>query len=439
MLLILTSSVTARLEYICSLLLQDMLGIEYDLTTSRDAWDGHAGPKLCYMKEPAGDALFIEAAGLLFETVVFPHELKCGQREGIPVLFESADPGASLGFDPLAASFYVVSRYEEYHRSKKDKFGRFIVSESIAWQGKFLEIPVVHYWASFLGEAIRARFPDLKTARGSFSFVPTIDIDHAFAYRARSLARTAGSIGRSLVKGHFGELGRRLKVMSGSARDPFDNYDFIRSVHDRFALKPLCFILFADYGGNDNQVSLSNREFRELVKDLDRYCTVGIHPSLSSGRHPERLESEIRGLSELLGREVTISRQHFLKISFPRTYNSLVRLGVTDDYSMGYASHPGFRAGLAIPFRFFDLSRNEMTGLTVHPVAVMDVTLRDYNRLTARQGFETILGVIRKVRSVNGTFISLWHNESLSDTGHWQGWRGIYEEMLQEAAGQNRT
>jgi hypothetical protein len=435
MLLILTTSVNARLQYICSLLLGEILGLEYVLTTSGDAWDGHPGPKLCYSKEPAGDSLFIEAAGLLFETVVFPHELKISHHKGVPVLFESVSPRADLGFDPFAAAFYMVSRYEEYHRSKKDKFGRFIVSESIAWQGKFLEIPVVHHWADILAGLLLSRFPSLQIRRRAYTFLPTIDIDHAFAYRARSLVRTAGSIGRSVMKGHFGDLGLRLRVMSGSAKDPYDNYDFMQSLHDRFGLKPLIFVLFADYGGNDNQVSLRNREFLELIRRLDRDQTIGIHPSLSSGRHPGKLEAEIRGLSGVLGRNITISRQHFLKISFPRTYQSLLRQGITDDYSMGYASHTGFRAGVAIPFRFFDLTRNETTSLTIHPVAMMDVTLKEYNRLNARQSAENIREVIRKVREAGGTFVSLWHNESLSDTGHWQGWREVYTELLREATG----
>ncbi|MEI6455786.1 MAG: polysaccharide deacetylase family protein [bacterium] len=435
MILILTASVTARLEYIFSLLLKEMLGLDYSITNSREQWNAYEGPKFCYAREPVGDSLFIESAGLLFESVVFPHDLKIVHHEGTPVLFESTHPGSEPGFDPFAAAFYMVSRYEEYHRSKKDKFGRFIVSESIAWQGKFLEIPVVHHWVSILESTLLKHFPALKMSRRTYSFVPTIDIDHAFAYRARTIGRTAGSIGRSVIKGHFGEIGRRLRVMTGTARDPYDNYGFIRSVHEKFGVKPLWFILFADYGGNDNQVSTRNREFRDLISGLDRDHTVGIHPSLSSGKHPEKLESEIRGLSGLLGRDVTISRQHFLKISFPKTYRSLLQLGITDDYSMGYASHPGFRAGMAIPFRFFDLSRNETTNLMIHPVAIMDVTLKDYSRLNAQQSLEAIREVIQKVRSVNGVFISLWHNESLSDTGHWQGWRKVYRELLREAAG----
>jgi hypothetical protein len=38
--------------------------------------------------------------------------------------------------------------------------------------------------------------------------------------------------------------------------------------------------------------------------------------------------------------------------------------------------------------------------------------------------------LIQNVQNVNGTFISLWHNESINDFGVWKGWKEVYEEML---------
>lgn len=439
MILILTTSVTPRVHYIFSLLLKEMLGLEFSFTTSKDEFIAYQGPKFIYSKEPVEDILFIESSGLLFETGIFPHELKTFMHSGVPALFESANPRSGLSFDPFAAAFYMVSRYEEYHREKKDKYGRFMVTESIAWQGKFLDTPVVHHWTGLLESLLLKRFPNLPVRHPEYRFIPTIDIDHAFAYRGRKLTRNLGSIGRSLIKADFNEIILRIKVLMGLSKDPYDNYDYICQIHKEYGLSPLFFILFADYGGNDNQINLENKEFHKLISGLDQVGTVGIHPSLSSNKHAEKLAAECQGLSEILGRDVKISRQHFLKVSFPKTYRNLILAGITDDYSMGYASHPGFRAGLAIPFFFFDLSKNEPTTLRIHPVAIMDVTLKEYTRLNTRQSLETIRQVIQKIKSVNGMFVSLWHNESLSDTGHWKGWRGVYKELVREAAGQQQS
>ncbi|NJO69236.1 MAG: hypothetical protein HC830_08110 [Bacteroidetes bacterium] len=65
---------------------------------------------------------------------------------------------------------------------------------------------------------------------------------------------------------------------------------------------------------------------------------------------------------------VTKSRQHFLRLKFPGTYHRLMQEGITDDYSMGFHDKPGFRAGIAMPYPFYDLVNEKETTLTVHPL-----------------------------------------------------------------------
>jgi hypothetical protein len=42
--------------------------------------------------------------------------------------------------------------------------------------------------------------------------------------------------------------------------------------------------------------------------------------------------------------------------------------------------------------------------------------------------------VVEKVKAVNGTFIGLWHNETLTDNGIWAGWRDVFLHMVKEAS-----
>jgi hypothetical protein len=114
-------------------------------------------------------------------------------------------------------------------------------------------------------------------------------------------------------------------------------------------------------------------------------------------------------------------------------------MGITDDFSMGYPSVSGFRASIAMPYKFFDLKKNDITSLTIHPVSVMDVTLRDHNHLDPDQALEKIKSLINTVKTVRGKFIPIWHNESLSEYGRWQGWRRVYEEMLRYAVSQTQA
>jgi len=434
MILIYTPSVPNRLRYISKLIFNDLLGIECAFTTFRDDFASFQGPKLVYAPVPEGDELFIESATLLFEETIYSFEPGISHEDRIPVLFPCANKQAALPFDPFAASFYMVSRYEEYERHKHDKYGRFPAQSSIAVKGKFLELPVVHFWADKLADIITRRFQGIKIQRHQYAFIPTIDIDHAYAFRCRGFTRTAGGMFRSSMNFNFYDVFMRFKVLTGAENDPFDTYDFIKKVHAGYNLDPYYFVLFADYGGNDNNISVSNKAFHQLLLKLDQGKKVGLHPSLTSGQHFKKLDQEHTGLSHVLGRDINISRQHFLKISFPRTYRNLSNLGITDDFSMGYASHPGFRSGMARPFWFFDLAKNEAVPLKIHPVTLMDVTMKDYLRLTPEQSIETIHRLISMVRSVGGEFISLCHNETFSEYGRWLGWRSIYDELLRFAA-----
>jgi hypothetical protein len=433
MILIYAPELSNRLRYICKVIFGDLLGLGYAFTTFREEFVSYEGPKIAYAREFLDSGLFIESNNLLFENDLRSHIPEIIREDYLPLLFPSGNEHSALSFDPLAASFYLISRYEEYEHHGHDKYGRFPAHSSIASRGEFLEIPVVHFWADKLGEIITKNYRSITVKRPVYSFVPTIDIDHAYAYRFRGVFRALGGISHSLVHGKLSDVFLRFKVLSGAEMDPYDTYDYIRQAHGRLKLNPHYFVLFANYGRDDNNIPVRHKAFHELIRTLDQNRTVGIHPSLSSNKHLRKLEAEVDGLSQVVGRDITASRQHFLKISFPRTYRNLIHLGITDDYSLGYASHPGFRAGITIPFPFFDLTKNEITSLRIHPVTLMDVTLKDYLRLTTEQSIEKIHQMVSMVRSVGGEFVSLCHNETFSENRRWLGWRNIYEELLRFA------
>ena len=115
----------------------------------------------------------------------------------------------------------------------------------------------------------------------------------------------------------------------------------------------------------------------------------------------------------------------------PQTYQKLQNAGIADDYTMGFASMVGFRTGTCTAFNFFDLSRNQRTELMIHPFQTMDVTLKNYLKMNPEQAWLQIEKLMLEVKNVNGTFVSLWHNESLKDSGQWLGWRKVFEQILE--------
>jgi hypothetical protein len=97
---------------------------------------------------------------------------------------------------------------------------------------------------------------------------------------------------------------------------------------------------------------------------------------------------------------------------------------------MGYSSQTGFRAGIARSFNFFDLLKNEITNIRIHPFIIMDRTLLSYMKLSPDEAINEFKYFTDIIRNIGGEFICLWHNESLSDWGEWKGWQRVFKEMV---------
>jgi hypothetical protein len=370
---------------------------------------------------------------LLFENNIHEIEHKFIDFNNNTAICPVLNKKSALPFDPFAAAFYLITRYEEYLPYIKDQYERFSAEQSIAYKKYFLRKPMINIWAISISEIISNRYPDFKTKTNKFKFIPTIDIDCAYAFKLKGIIRSIGGYIKSVRDLNFKEIIERTAVLAGIRKDHFDTFEYQFLIHEKYKLNPIYFILFADYNDFDKNIHVNNQKFRSLIKMLEDNAEVGIHPSYASNTDMKVLKREINSLSKVLNRQITKSRQHFLKLSLPQTYRNLIDLDITDDYTMGYASEIGFRASICSSFNFYDLEMETETNLRIHPFAFMEGTLRDYLSINADRAMDYIKPLIDEVKAVNGTFISLWHNESLSNQRRWLGWQQIYEDMIKYA------
>jgi len=425
--------ITQRLRYVFDLVLHEQLGFEVEFAADIATFQSFQGIKLCYGESKIADTFFIKATDLLFERDIFSQDLKPFAFDGTTVFFPVFNAESALPFDIFAAVFYLVSRYEEYLPFVKDKHGRYQASSCLLFQLQLLQKPLVNIWCRQLGKRLQEEYTGLTLPERKYSFVPTYDIDAAYAYKNKGLLRTSASFFKNLMDRDINEMTLRYKVLRGQKPDPFDTFDLQLAMQRTYKLKPVYFVLFADYDTYDKNIPIRNGEFQLLLKRLGDYADIGIHPSYASFDDKSKLKSEVQHLSKVLNREVTNSRQHFLRMNLPMTYHNLIDLDITDDYTMGFASQPGFRAGIADSFFFYDLDHDGPTTLRVHPFAVMDGSLRDYLQLQPEVALDLVKNLIREVKAVQGTFITLWHNETLSNSKRWLGWLDVYEQIVIEA------
>lgn len=424
-----------RLRYAFDLVFGVTGQTEYYLTTSREAYLAHALPRVAYSQSPvSADEVRIPPCGLLQETGIRSLQADVQERFGRPAFFFCRDAsGADVDFDLFALVFFLVSRYEEYLPGPRDAHGRFPAVQSWAHRHHFLQRPLAQQWALHLLGLLAQRFPGFRFERPVFRFQPTFDVDMAWAYRYKPFWRQVAAVLRDVLSGNQPALQLRKAVWTNKAEDPFFTFADIEEWHRDPASDPMFFFHLGDYGRFDKNISHRHPMLQTLVQRLAAAHRTGLHPSWEAANDHAVLEKEARRYEEITGHRPTRSRQHFLRMELPRTYRELLAAGIREDHTMGYAEEPGFRAGMALPFPWYDLEAERCTELIVHPFTVMDVTLKEYQQLSPEEGLRSALALMAVVRETGGVFCTLWHNSSFSDLGQWKPWRAVYREIIARA------
>ena len=436
MLLIYTPRLTNRVGYTLNVIFKHLLRTEFSITTDEELFAKGTGAKLCYGPQRIGDALFIKSCNLLTNTSIEEIETHAAQQEGQWVLFPVYGRDLDFSFDLMAAVFYMVSRYEEYLPHSEDQHGRFTADQSVAAKEGFLEQPVVDQWAEMLRVKLNERYPDLNLSQRSYRFVQTVDIDAAWCYLHKGVFRTVtGALRDLFARRDYAEVKRRFRVLARREEDPYDTFDYILEQQKKRApgSSLLFFALLADYDQYNKPANYLNPHTRDLLQHLDDYAKMGLHPGYYSLEEPQKVDIEAKRLEQILHRPIVRARYHFLRLKMPTSYRILLHAGIKNDYTMGYADVTGFRAGISVPYPFYDLDRDMETELTIHPFCMMDTTMQKYMRLTPGQAVEKSRALVEAVRAVGGDFCCIVHNQNICELFGWQGWRKTYEEMLEIA------
>ena len=429
MIIIFSKQITERLSYTLDLIFNSVLEVGFEFTDDKNVFINSPLPKINYSNENFGEGLFLNPHPLLFETTILVQEIRSFTHENHWCFFPSPK-NSFLPFDVFACSFYLASRYEEYLFTEKTEHNRFPAKESIQYKNNVLGEPLVNQWAQLLAKKISENYPEFEVPKKKFHFLMTIDVDNAWAHLNKSFAIQTGGLLRYLLNRNRKEANKKLNVLLGKEGDPYDTFDFIENEFKGIEDHLKFFFLLGNRGKYDKNISYKNQELRSRIRQLAGKYEVGVHPSYASNSRKELTGIEKKRLEEIIEKTVKNSRQHFLMIDLPETYENLVESGIENDYTMGYADAIGFRAGLCSPFQFFNLEKNISSKLTVFPLITMDVTLKDYLKLSPDEAIVETEKLMRKVKATGGTFIVLWHNESINDLGLWKSWKNVFIQTI---------
>ena len=425
MLLIYTPKTTHRITYTFKHIFIRVLGIEVDFTNSIEVFIAHTGPKISYGKKPLGNEFFIQSYGLLtqqgFESIDIAiknwEETKC---------FFSVGEKSALPFDIFSASFYLLSRYEEYLPHVKDEKGRFLASESLAYKENFLQYPMVDIWAYKFKELLIKTFSEIQFPKKKMTIHNLIDASQPFVYQQKGLLRSLSGFVKDLFKFKLRNIIKRFGVVLGFKEDPFNNFDWIIDTVKGHKIKLTVFFLLGEAVNFIEGTNYRRKKFKLIIKTVSDYKQVGLIFSKDALKNYEILKKEKKQLESITNRDLLSSMNTHFMVSLPDNYRNLVELEVKKDFSMVYENQSGFRASSCTPFLFYDLDYEIVSPLLIHPIALTTKAFKDKKESEINKTIEALKA---SVKSVNGTFSMVFTNRDFISIKRNKIWQKLFERL----------
>ena len=312
--------------------------------------------------------------------------------------------------DLIYNTFFFISRAEEVINKQRDEHGRFAAAYSVLGEHNRLMVPTLDEYARLVMKAVGLPLPP-----SGFSHIYlTHDIDTIANYR-----HLRGALG-GLWRGEWRQVLRSWRDIED---DPAYTFPWLVEQDSRVPLAEKIYFVKHSFGkGYDYpQYNHHSPDAHRLRKFLEwNKVTIGWHSSYYGVGSIEQ-RSKRRD-------ELSVHRSHYLNCSI-ENMRKLVALGITDDYTMGFADQAGFRLQTSRAVLWIDPERMQLTELVLHPLIIMDVTLSSKNYMALDQVEATYVcqQLIDKVRMHNGDLCLLWHNTSINQTDYH---KSLYPELL---------
>jgi len=342
--------------------------------------------------------------------------------------------------DLVASTYFLISRYEEMVRDDvRDVHGRFPGIESLPFRAGFIDSPLVDEYSKLLRIQLREAGCEIQEPPKEIRKIYlTHDVDQLSHYR--SVRGLMGGLLRGLrwpkegneaIKSYFG----------GLRNDPwytlpwlFKLDNSVRQVLGNDRCETIAFIRVGGGTRKEDKPFITHhiQDFQSVLNLCrKKNIIVGLHSSYEAGIKPDRIADEKKHLERVWKRKTTYNRHHYLDTREPQDMQTLIDVGITDDFTLGYADVAGFRLGTCRSVKWINPNTRQVTSLTLHPLTIMDSTLSDkrYMYMNSHDAYEYCIRLINMVESWNGELVLLWHNttvENIPQSYH----RKLYQDII---------
>lgn len=368
---------------------------------------------------------------------VLPEAMACDSS--VPILFRREGHDFSIterevfwNCDLFGTAALVLSRFEEVGAKDLDERGRFPGKNSHAHRNDYLRRPIIDEYVNILGAILARIVPAWEMPPLTGKTDLSHDVDHPFRYRAVHAAR---AFARSWKDRGLAGIRHCINVRAGRESDPYDTFGWAFTEAEKRNLSSTLYFISRLRSPLDGDAPLEHPALLALLREASRRGhSVGLHGSYLSYCRSDYLRDEAGWLMACaskvgVNQAVWRSRQHYLRWT-PATVRLLEEAGLHEDASLGFHDEPGFRAGTARTFPFFDIGENRRLMVKMRPLVLMEATLLAPGYLGMSAGapatLELAVSLKERCAKVGGTFSLLWHNNNLINENE----RRLFLEVL---------
>ena len=337
----------------------------------------------------------------------YPNDLEYLKEENIPKSIND--------LDIFSASFFMLTRWEEYVNKTRDTHNRFPATESLAYKENFLNRPIVNELIEKLKKQLLALDENLAFKKKKFELILTHDVDDILLFRTyKDLIRRVGGdlIRRKDPLLAIKTIWDYIQVRLGKKNDPYDTFDWLMDMSESIGVKSYFFFMARGKTDYDNRYDSNSPFIKNLVKKIkNRGHYLGIHPTYDAYDDFKQLRKEKEELEKNLDTKITFGREHYLRFEVPTTWQIWEDNGMEWDSTCGYANKEGFRCGTGDEFSVFNILTREKLRLKEKPLILMEDTFISYSDLN--QINKSIKNLKDSAKKYNSNFVFLWHNSNL--------------------------
>jgi len=341
-------------------------------------------------------------------------------------LISHAENKVFISADIISAAFYLLSGWQEYFSTERDRHGRFPYAASIQKQYNFVTLPVVNYYFDVLktaveyvsGQPLHPR--RWRNQQATFAAFISHDVDNLYsAWKAPAKAAWQQRL-----------LGRFCKILCQHLTQPdaWDNLEAVAAATAQYGAESTFFLLPAK-GRAANGTPNADYELTPKSKIWQRLptmaCTLALHGSIGTATSAAKLRAEDE-LLDALG-----VRFHYLSWDPAQTPTVLDEARLLFDSTLGFAEHFGFRHSYCQPFYPFNFATGQAAAFLEIPLNVMDATLHhpNYLQLAPSEILPALAPAFAEIKRFGGVASVLWHNENFDPQNTKNGPQQFHELM----------